>query len=134
MESWYHNIWFRRLWPPVVLAAAIFGYSYYSKQQAALEVLREDQIALATAKLWVASAIHRHEPDVYARIQDSVLTATGLKREFIEFYMERYKEDDVDLASFADKVKFKVDSLIRIEQGIVEDSSWQDYILPEDTL
>ena len=131
MESWFHNIWFRRTWPLVLIAALIFGYNYYSKQQAALEVHRENQIALVTAKLWVASALYRHDPARYTEFRDSVLTATGLQEHHIELYMQRYKEDDINPATFADKVQFKIDSLVRLEVG--EDSSWMEYVLPNDS-
>jgi hypothetical protein len=131
MESWFHNIWFRRIWPIVLIAAILFGYNYYSKQQAALEVRRENQVALVTAKLWVASALYRHEPERYEQVRDSVLTATGLKQEHIELYMERYTSADINPAAFAEKVKFKIDSLVRLEVG--EDSSWMEYQLPGDS-
>ena len=131
MESWFHNIWFRRIWPPLLIAAVIFGYSYYSKQQAALEVRRENQIALVTAKLWVASALHRHDPVRYAEIRDSVLTATGLQEHHIELYMERYRGDDINPATFAEKVKFKIDSPVRLETSV--DTSWMEYQLPADS-
>lgn len=132
MESWFHNIWFRRLWPLVVIIGAIVAYDYYSKQRAALEVRRENQMALITAKLWVASAIYRHDTTRYDEYRDSILTATGLQRQHIELYMERYRGEDVDPSTFATLVKAKIDSLIRMETG--EDTIRVEPYLPDDTL
>lgn len=113
MESWFHNIWFRRIWPLVLIGLLWYGWSYYRKHQAEQEVQRENRIALATAQLWVASALLRHQPDEYLYYRDSLLNVNRLSEREIDRFIARFREDGVDLSTFSEKVKRLVDSLVR---------------------
>ena len=113
MESWFHNIWFRRLWPIVLIGLLWFGSSYYDKQQARREVQLEDEIALTTAQLWVSSALLRHQPERYMAYRDSLLEAQQLTERKLDQFLERYRGEDTDLSAFSEKVKRLVDSLVK---------------------
>ena len=113
MESWFHNIWFRRLWPIVLIGLLWTGWSYYSEQQAIQEVQLEDEIAMATAQLWVKSALWRHQPDIYTAYRDSLLEAKQLSDQKIDRFFEHYRGDDIELSAFAVKVNRLVDSLVK---------------------
>jgi hypothetical protein len=132
MESWFHNIWFRRLWPVVLIGLLWYGWSYYRKHQAVQEVQREDKIALTTAQLWVASALMRHQPDVYTAFRDSLMNVNRLSDEEIDRFLARYRGEDVQLSDFSEKVKHLVDSLVR--QSDSSRSMMIDSMIYEDTV
>jgi len=118
MESWPHNIWIRRIWPILAIALLWFGYRYYSAYSASHGEAQETEYALVTAKIWVASALNRHDPERYITVRDSILADYSVTGEMIKQFIRRYEDHRKDPVPFSVKVEDFIDSLIRIEDSV----------------
>ena len=112
MKTLINNVWFRRLVPFVLIAAAYFGYTYYTEQQQLRAEQKETLYASVTAHIWVASALYRQEPERFTEYRDSVLAAHDLTGEQLDEFVDRYNNTESDPGHFTGKVKRLVDSLV----------------------
>ncbi len=75
------SVWVKRLLPFVLIVAIWFGYDWYSTRREALMLAEEHRYALATARVWVATARFRLDEKGYLQYRDSLLAAEGLSAE-----------------------------------------------------
>ena len=75
-----------------------------------------DLYALVTAKVWVASAWFRNEPDKFISFRDSILKESAVSSEEMKQYFEIYRSKSEKYEHFTEKVKEFVDSLSLINE------------------
>jgi len=112
-------VWFKRLLPIIVIAAAWFGYQQWQLHTDKKRNLEEQRIALVTAQVWVATATNRNDPERYLAYRDSLLQASGVTFEALYDYLERYEKRPEQYLPFALKVSRYVDSLARLQDSIL---------------
>ena len=115
MESWPHNIWFRRLLPFVLIVVVWFGYRYIDSRLDRSAERTETINARLTAQLWVAATRYRNEPKEYERFRDSLLAEYNRTLHEVEQYLKRYETSGDNPVAFTEKVNRLVDSIIRAE-------------------
>ena len=113
-------IWLKRLLPVIVLAAAVGIYFLWDKWSAQRELREQDRVALVTAQVWIATAKYRNEPERFIQYRDSLLAASGVRREEVFGFLERSGDPPEELLPFARKVQELVDSLYRIEDSVLK--------------
>jgi hypothetical protein len=121
-ESWFPLIWLKRLLPIIVLAAAFGGYFLWDKWSAQRELREMDRVALVTAQAWIATAKYRNDPERYLQYRDSLLEASGVKREQVLGFLESAGDPPEELLPFARRVHNLVDSLFRVEDSVTQES------------
>jgi hypothetical protein len=118
-------IWLKRIAPFVIIAAAVYAYFHYTGEQAAEQAALEKEYALVTAKIWVATATFRSEPEAFAEYRDSILAASSLTEEDILTLVKVNSEAPEGLYPFTRMVQELVDSLLEVEDslaGVRQDS------------
>ncbi|MDD3731204.1 MAG: hypothetical protein PHU88_02380 [candidate division Zixibacteria bacterium] len=111
MVSWSYFIWVKRLLPLVLVAAGVLGYLYYDKTTHTKKLLEDEQKALLTARIWVAGAFYRDEPDRFVSFRDSLLKANYLTPEDMTVYLQAYGDKTEQFNNFTWLVQQYVDSL-----------------------
>ena len=113
-------IWLKRLLPIIILAAAVGVYFLWDKWSAQRQLQEQDRVALVTAQVWIATAKYRNEPERFIQYRDSLLKASGVKREEVFGFLERTGDPPEELLPFARRVQWLVDSLYRIEDSVLK--------------
>lgn len=108
-------IWLKRLLPIVILAAAGAGYHYWDEARAARQEALTHRYALATAKVWLVSAVYRDSSERYLAARDSLLAAEGLSADSVERYLDLYQEKPEEYEDYAALVKAFMDSLAQTD-------------------
>ena len=111
MRSWSYLIWLKRLIPLLVIGGGILGYNYYEKNTEEKRLRQDDQKALLTAHVWVASAVYRDNPDRFIAYRDSLLEDNNVTREEMTGYLEAYGDRTERFNNFTWLVQQYVDSL-----------------------
>lgn len=109
-------IWVKRLAPLAMLAAIFFGYRFYDESARQAGSDQTARHAEVTAKIWLASAYYRNDPDRFVIYRDSVLTQAGLSLEQANEYLDIYSNESERYRDFAQKVAQLVDSLARFDK------------------
>jgi hypothetical protein len=89
----------------------VFGYRYVDERRE--QTLRRH--ALVTARVWVARARYRDDPEGFAAYRDSLLDANGLTSAQIRDYLARAEEQPEQSEDFVSLVSEYVDSLSSTE-------------------
>ena len=103
----------------LVIAAAWFGYQQWQVHAERKRNLEEQQIALVTAQVWVATATYREDSAQYLAYRDSLLKDQGVTVEALYEYLERYENKPEEYLPFALRVSRYVDSLARLQDSII---------------
>lgn len=111
MVSWSYFIWVKRLLLLILIAAGVLGYLFYDKTTRAKKLLEDEQKALLTARVWVAGAVYRDEPDRFVFFRDSLLKANHLTLEDMTIYLRAYGDKTERFNNFTWLVQQYVDSL-----------------------
>ncbi len=111
-------IWLKRLLPFVIIAAGIYAYLQYSQKRADEQAGRDREYALVTAQIWVASAKLRANPDEFARVRDSLLSASSLNRDSVLNFFKADSTTPERFSPFMTLVQDFVDSLLEIEDSL----------------
>ncbi len=111
-------IWIKRIAPFIIIAVALYAWLEISQRQAQAEAEQNHRYALATAKVWVASAKLRAAPEEYVRFRDSLLAADSLSTVDIFDFVKVYEDDPESLHPFSKLVREFVDSLLDIEDSL----------------
>jgi hypothetical protein len=111
MRSWSYFIWVKRLIPLLVIGGAVLGYHYYDKITAEKRLLQDERKALITAKVWVASAVYRDDPERFLAYRDSLLKAEDVSEKDMIGYLQAYGNKTERFNNFTWLVQQYVDSL-----------------------
>ncbi len=112
-------VWFKRLLPILIIAAAWFGYQQWQVYTDKKRNREEQRIALVTAQVWVATATYQYDSERYLVYRDSLLQVNDVTVEALYKYLERYENKPEQYLPFALRVSRYVDSLARIEDSIL---------------
>ncbi|MBN1212648.1 MAG: hypothetical protein JXA92_08735 [candidate division Zixibacteria bacterium] len=115
MRSWSYFIWVKRLIPLLVIGGAILGYNYYDKITEAKRLLQDEQKALITAKVWVASAVYRENPDRFKTYRDSLLKIYNISESEMTDFLKAYGDKTEHFNNFTWLVQQFVDSLTELD-------------------
>jgi hypothetical protein len=111
-------IWLKRALPFVVIIALWFGYRWFEQWSTQKVQSTTDRAAVVTARLMIASATYRADPDRYAVYRDSLLGANDFTKESLDAFIAKHNSDPDWSQLYAVTVKNYVDSLYRIEDSI----------------
>lgn len=133
-------IWLKRLAPIAVIALALLAYQLYSRHKDRQEAEREQTCSLAAARIWVASAIFRDQPEHFIAYRDSLLAEYNLDDSTMWRLVAEYEKQPDKLLSFSRLLQVNIDSLIAIEDSIASrydsistDSTQPDTLIPSDS-
>lgn len=73
------------------------------------------RFAPVTARVWVASALYRNDPDRFIACRDSILEAEGVSAEQLKEYIVDYSKSPERYKLFTHLAKRMVDSLVQVE-------------------
>lgn len=118
-------IWVKRLTPLVLVVLLGLGYHYGRKYYENRHAAEQDRLALVTAKVWVATARYRHNPDQYIHYRDSLLAADHVSKGDLDAFLKRFESTPEDYFPFAEAVRVYVDSLVRIEDSLGREAKIQ---------
>lgn len=121
-ESWLSLIWLKRVLPLIVIAALAGGYFLWDDWSTARRLADEDQVALVTAQVWIATAKYRNDPERYIEYRDSLLEANDVPRDRVYALLGRQEDQPEELLPFARKVQRLVDSIYRIEDSVARET------------
>ena len=113
-------IWLKRILPLLVIGLGVGGYFLWDKWQVEKQALEEQELALVTAQVWVATAKYRNEPERFMQYRDSLLQVAGVPRERVMDFLAGREAEPEELFPFAQKVQKLVDSLAHIEDSILK--------------
>ena len=102
----------------MIIAAVVYGYFQYSGKEAAKQAALEKEYALVTAKIWVATASFRSDPEGFERYRDSILASSSLSKDDILALVQVNSEAPEELYPFTRMVQEMVDSLLEIEDSL----------------
>jgi len=111
-------IWIKRIAPFVIIAVAVYAYIQVWQRRAVAEAERNQKYALATARVWVASARLRSDPEEFIRYRDSLLAADSLSAADVRRFVGLFQEKPEELHPFSKLVQEYVDSLLDIEDSL----------------
>ena len=103
----------------VALAAILVAWNYGSFIESR-RTADAERYADITARVWVASAIHRSDPDRYVAVRDSLLSASGVTRAELDQFVQKYEEEPEAYREFAQLASQYVDSLTAIELELLK--------------
>ena len=104
-------VWLKIIATVVVLAAAVVGYVFYSEWDAETKAQQDEMYARAAARVWVASAWFRSDPEGFIAYRDSMLSADSLSARTIMDYFTLYQKHPEEYLQFTQLVSKFVDSL-----------------------
>jgi len=116
-------IWLKRAAPVILIVLLWGGYVFwrgYSEQRRERE---EDRLATVTARVWIASAEYRHDPDRFIQYRDSLLAASGIKKKRLFSFLKWYQGEQEEYLPFTRKVKTLVDSLVAVENARLKEQA-----------
>jgi len=93
---------------PVLIGGGIY---YYIEWREAEAVRQAELHADITARVWMASAYYRNNPDLFHKFRDSLLARRNVTKDQVDLYLKRYEEEPEKYLLYAQLVKRKVDSL-----------------------
>ena len=114
-------ILFKRLLPFLLLGLAWWVYTIWDNRQSAQQADEEAKLALATAQVWVATALYRDDPERYLAYRDSLLEANDVPRDKVFAFLEKRESRAEELLPFTQTVKRLVDSLSRIQNALLRE-------------
>jgi len=115
-------IWVKRLAPFILLGVAWLGYHYGRAYVHEREAAEQDRMARLTARVWVATAIYRNEPDRYIQYRDSLLAVERISRDDLDTFLKRFENKPEEYLPFTLAVQAYVDSLVRIEDSLIRET------------
>ena len=71
-----------------------------------------------TAQVWVATAVYRDEPERFLEYRDSLISASGLSRDDVFDFLDRYQSDPEMLLPLSRDIRKKVDSIYRAADSL----------------
>jgi hypothetical protein len=113
-------IWLKRILPLLIIVAGAGGYFLWDKWQVEKQTLEEQELALVTAQVWVATAKYRNEPGKFMQYRDSLLQVAGVPRERVMDFLAGREAEPEELFPFAQTVQKLVDSLAHLEDSILK--------------
>ena len=111
-------IWFKRVVPILVIVLAWLGYTVFTDYSRKHRAAYERSLALTTARIWIASAKYREDPNGYLAFRDSVLTANDFTLDEVRELKTRYESDPAEYEAVAAMVSDFVDSLFLLEDSL----------------
>ena len=115
-------IWLKRIAPFVIIFLAYVAYDKYTTHQLTERHETERVHALIAARLWVAGAEFRDEPEAFLVYRDSFLTAHNFTLNQMNDFLKRYEKHPEDYRAYTQWVSFYVDSLYVVEDSVAADS------------
>ena len=94
---------------------------YWTELEGILDSLDNDpeqDMALATAQIWVASAKYRENPERFLEYRDSVLTACSLSVADVRAFVDQNKNEPEKFYPYSKLMKEFIDSLLDIEDSL----------------
>jgi hypothetical protein len=111
-------IWLKRLLPFVILGATAFGYHLWDKSTAERRRAEQDRLAHLTARIWVATAEFRDNPERFLAYRDSLIAAAGLSHDAVFAFLDRYSDDPEALLPLSRQISDLVDSIYKVEDSL----------------
>jgi hypothetical protein len=111
-------IWIKRLAPFIIIAAAVYLYVHFTSLRDDKETRLEQEYALVTAQIWVASARLRSQPEEFLRYRDSLLDEHSLTEQALLAFVRKDSSSPETLYPFSRLVQEMVDSLLDIEDSL----------------
>jgi hypothetical protein len=111
-------IWIKRLVPFIIITAAVYLYLHFTSLKDEEEARLEQEYALVTAQIWVASARLRSQPEEFLRYRDSLLDEHSLTEQDLLAYVRSDSSSPEKLYPFSRTVQEMVDSLLDIEDSL----------------
>lgn len=115
----------KRFLPLVIVLAIWAGYTAWDRVAAERRANEEYRLALATAKVWIATAIYRDQPERFLAYRDSLLEASGVPAAEVVAWVKNQEDQPEELLPFAKKVQQLVDSLYVIEDSLAREAMIQ---------
>ena len=112
----------KRIAPFVIIFLAYVAYDKYTTRQLTERHETERVHALIAARLWVAGAEFRDEPESYLAYRDSFLTDQGFTLKQMNDFLKKYKKKPEEYRAYTQWVSFYVDSLYAIDDSVGVDS------------
>ena len=128
MRSWSYFIWIKRLIPLVVILAGVLGYNFYVKDARQRKKLQDEQNALITAKVWIASAIYRNYPNSFINYRDSLFKTSNVSASEMTGYLKAYGDKTEQFNNFTLLVQLYIDSLSVLDLWPIPSDSSGDSI------
>jgi len=121
IESWLDLIFLKRLLLFLLLGLTWLAYTLWDQHTSARRALEEEQLALVTAQVWVATALYRDDPERYLAYRDSLMEASDVPREKAFALLENRESQAEELLPFAQRVQKLVDSLSHIQDSLLRE-------------
>lgn len=97
------------------------SYTYWDQYQSEQRAAEEEQLALVTAQVWVATALYRDDPEQYLSYRDSLLAASNVPCDQVFEFLQKRQSEAEDLLPFAQRVNQLVDSLALIQDSLLRE-------------
>ncbi|MDZ4722726.1 MAG: hypothetical protein SGI97_02295 [candidate division Zixibacteria bacterium] len=124
MKSSTYFLWLRRLSPFILVAVLWFGYRLIGDQRTLSQNAERELFGLATAKVWIATAKYRDQPEKFLLYRDSLLSEMELSPEQMFDYIEKSEDDPDRMLLFTQVVKRLIDSLYSVQLSVlIKDSA-----------
>jgi hypothetical protein len=104
-------VWLKIIATVVVLTAVVVGYVFYSQWDAEKKAQQDELYARAAARVWVASAWFRSDPEGFIAYRDSLLSEDSLSARTMMDYFTLYQKHPEEYLQFTQLVSRYVDSL-----------------------
>ena len=115
-------IWLKRLLPFIVLGATAYGYYLWDKTTTERHLAEQDRLALLTARIWVATAEYRDDPERFLAYRDSLVAAAGLSHDKVFDFLDQYSDDPEGLLPFSQQISDLVDSIYRVDDSLAREA------------
>lgn len=122
MKVGVYLVWLKRILFLSVIAAVVAGMFAWSPYMESRKKAAAERYAPVTAKVWVASALYRNDPDRFIVCRDSILKAEGISTEQLQEYIRSYSKKPERYKLFTHLAKRMVDSLVQIEHSRRQES------------
>jgi len=111
-----------------VILAGVLGYNFYVKDARQRKKLQDEQNALITAKVWIASAIYRNYPNSFINYRDSLFKTSNVSASEMTGYLKAYGDKTEQFNNFTLLVQLYIDSLSVLDLWPIPSDSSGDSI------
>lgn len=106
-------IWLKRLLPIVVILLGWFTWKGITSAQQEKATAIDNQYALVTAQVWLASATYREEKAKFLSYRDSLMQANNITSDDLFHHLAVFEQDLGRELLFSQLVSRKIDSLLK---------------------
>lgn len=99
-----------------------FGYTFWTKYATDRRQAADYRAALATARVWIATAQYRTDHEGFKTFRDSILKEAGITRDVLFDHLNQFEKLPEQSLEFTRSIKRLVDSLYIVEIERIKDS------------